>query len=441
METTLYKFPPIISETLGNGLELLLVEDHAQEGITLAFQMPFGEFCDPVSREGTTEAAIGLMLKGPASLTPEDFSQELEQAGASLFTDAGDEHCIFGCKMLARAGDRIIPLFQDMICNPGFRPKELSRIKREMVTGLKAELADPASIANRHFGGVLCGTGHPVGRVQTMRSVGGIGIRHVKDWYDSYVSPQNGVLVVAGDFPAGVMLSKLRGLFEPWKKVRSRKPVAAGAIPALAGNKIRLVDKKDLTQMSIILGHPCVSELDPLRNEIALANYVLGGGNFSSRLMAHIRSKQGKTYGISSQLACSRAYGIFTIATSTQNSQAQEMLSSILEVYRTFAEKGITQEELDKAKQFVSGNMAFQLEGIVNVAEKILWLRQYGRDLPYIERFNERIASITLETVHHAIARYLSSKAFAIVAVGKKEEIYPVLAKFGSVATVNFRSL
>jgi zinc protease len=277
--------------------------------------------------------------------------------------------------------------------------------------------------------------------VQTMRSVGGIGIRHVKDWYDSYVSPQNGVLVVAGDFPAGAMLSKLRGLFEPWKKVRSREPVTAGAIPALTGNKIRLVDKKDLTQMSIILGHPCVSELDPLRNEIALANYVLGGGNFSSRLMAHIRSKQGKTYGIASQLACSRAYGIFTIATSTQNSQSQEMLASIVEVYRTFAEKGISQEELDKAKQFVSGNMAFQLEGIVNVAEKILWLKQFNRDFSYIERFNDRIASITLETVNRAIGEYLASKSFAVVAVGRKEEIGPVLAAMGPVETVNFRFL
>ncbi|HMD68696.1 MAG TPA: pitrilysin family protein [Chitinivibrionales bacterium] len=438
---TTYKFPPIVQETLDNGLELLCVEDHAQEGITLALQMPFGEFSDPVLREGTTEAAIGMMLKGPASLSPEEFSQELEQAGASLFTDAGDEHCVFGCKMLARAADRIIPLFQSMICSPGFLPKELTRIKREMVTGLKAELADPASIANRHFGGVLCGTGHPVGRVQTVRSVGRLGIRRVREWYNSFVSPQSGLLVVAGDFSADAMLSTLKGLFGPWKKGRSNEPVVAGPIPALAANRIRLVDKKDLTQVSLILGHSSVSELDPLRNEVALANYVLGGGNFSSRLMAHIRSREGKTYGISSQLSCSRRYGIFSIATSTQNSQAKEMLASIIDVYRTFGDKGVTQEELNKAKQFVMGNMAFQLEGIVNVAEKILWLKQFGRDLSYIEQFNDRIASITLESVNRAIGEHLSSKAFAVVGVGRKEEIGSVLAELGTVETVNFRSL
>jgi zinc protease len=157
--------------------------------------------------------------------------------------------------------------------------------------------------------------------------------------------------------------------------------------------------------------------------------------------MAHVRSKEGKTYGISSQLSCSRNYGIFSIATSTQNSQAQAMLASIIEVYRTLSDKGISQDELDKAKQFVIGNMAFQLEGIVNVAEKLLWLKQFGRDISYVERFNERIASVTVESVNHAISLYLSSPGFAIVAVGKKEEIGPVLSQHGPVETVNFRSL
>jgi hypothetical protein len=65
-----YKFPSIISETLENGLQLTLLEDHEQEGVTVAFQMPFGEFCDPISFEGATELTVGAILKGPLSLTP-----------------------------------------------------------------------------------------------------------------------------------------------------------------------------------------------------------------------------------------------------------------------------------------------------------------------------------------------------------------------------------
>ncbi len=418
----------------------MLVEDHEQEGVTVALQMPFGEFCDPASLEGTTEVMVGLMLKGPASITPEEFSEKLEYAGASLFTDVGEEHCIFGCKMLARSSDAIIPLFWDMVCNPGYRPRELSRIKREITTGLQAELADPASIANKHFGHVLCGKSHPVGRMQTIRSVGKIGLKHARELYDSFVSPDGAFLVVAGDFDAAAMLSAWRALFGSWHK-KGRASVSAGALPPITANKIRLVDKTDLSQVSFILGHPVCGELDPLRNELALANYVLGGGNFSSRLMANLRSKEGKTYGISSQLSCAKNYGIFSMVTSTLNAHAQAMLVSILDVYREFHEKGISREELDKAKQYASGNMAFQLEGIVNVAEKLLWLKQFDRDVSYVERFNERISSITVETINLAIRTYLSSPGFAIVAVGKKEEIREILLQHGPVETVHFRAL
>ena len=412
-EKNIYSFPLLQRETLANGLHLILVEDHEQEGITLAFQMPIGEFCDPVSFECTTEMTIGALLKGPASLTPEEFSDKFEHAGAGLFTDVGDEHCV--------------------------GPREIVRLKREMITGLQAELADPMAIANRHFGNVLCGSRHPVGRSHTIQSVKKTGMRQIKDYYDSFISPENSALVIAGDFDPQEVLQKSGPILASWNKKRKAPPVVAGALPGLTANSVRIIDKQDLSQVSFIVGHPVCGELDPMRNELALANYVLGGGNFSSRLMAHIRSQEGKTYGISSQLSCSRNYGIFSIATSTQNSKAGEMLKSIMEVYRTFAVHGVTGEELEKAKKFSLGNMAFQLEGIVNVAEKLLWLREFGRDLSYIERFDERIGGITLKSVNAAIRKYLSSPHFAIAAVGKKEEIQDILAGYGPAEIVNFR--
>jgi zinc protease len=191
--------------------------------------------------------------------------------------------------------------------------------------------------------------------------------------------------------------------------------------------------------VSLILGHPVAGEMDENRNELALANYVMGGGNFSSRLMAHIRSKEGKTYGISSQISCNRDFGVFTIATSTQNSQAAGMLASIMTVYRDVAAAGITADELTKAKQFAIGNMAFQLEGIVNVTDKLLWLRQFGRDISYIENFNDMIDRLSLDSVNNAIRKYLSSPHFAIVAVGRKGAVKDVLAAYGPVRIKHFR--
>jgi zinc protease len=156
--------------------------------------------------------------------------------------------------------------------------------------------------------------------------------------------------------------------------------------------------------------------------------------------MERVRSDKGKTYGISSQIMCNRDCGIFMVSTATLSGQTTEVLTTILDVYHEFSAHGVTDAELMKAKEFAIGNMAFQMEGIGNITDKVLWLSLYGRPLSYIERFDEMIAAMDKDAVNQAIVRYLSSKYFAVTAVGRKEEVGPQLSGFGKVTTVNFRS-
>ena len=309
-----YRFPPIRQETLGNGLTMHWVEDHEQKGLTLGFQMPVGNFSDPVSFEGLAELGIGCMLKGPSSMTPEEFSERFENAGAGLFTEVGDENSIIGCRLMSRCADTILPLFWEMLTAPGFGKKELARLKREMITGLKAELSDPMAIADRHFSTLICGRSHPAGRMSTMRSIKKTEVRDIRQFYSDHVSPEKADCVIAGDFDIDTMRRRWLGLFSSWKKTAAEPAVFGAALPPLTASIVRLVDKPDITQTSIMFGRPSPGELGENRNELALANYILGGGNFSSRLMDHIRSQEGKTYQVGSQISYSRNFGVFTIA-------------------------------------------------------------------------------------------------------------------------------
>ena len=83
--------------------------------------------------------------------------------------------------------------------------------------------------------------------------------------------------------------------------------------------------------------------------------------------------------------------------------------------------------------------MAFQLEGIGNVVDKLLWLRFYGRPNGYIEHFEEIITAIDVTAVNDAIKKYLSPDGLVIVAVGKKSEVLPQLSSFGEVRQFHFR--
>lgn len=435
-----YTFPPMKEYTMPNGIRIIWLPDFSHPVLTVTLQIPAGRHLDPVSLEGAAELTTGLMLKGTPSLSSEAFAEKFENTGATLFAEAKGECITFGVRMLIKASDDIVPLFWKMICNPALDSNEFKRLKKEMLTGLKAEYSDPPILANRHFYAELFGASHAAGRNHSVDSVKRIALEHVKKFYNRYICPKDGTLIVAGALKTSDMQKKWEKLFLSWNKEAKAVTTIDKTIPALKENRIRVIDKPELSQTTLLLGHPCINELHEKKITLAIANYILGGGNFSSRLMARIRSETGQTYGIASLLACYSNYGVFTISSSTQNNQLNSVITSIFDVYKNYTENGATESEIEKAKQFATGNMAFELEGLNNVVEKLLWLRYFGRDNSYIESFDSLISPVDTTTVKDVLQEHFASENFVVVAVGKKSEILKQLESFGSVQCFKCRA-
>lgn len=430
--TSRFVFPPR-DETIGaNGLRVILIPDHEQEGFVAALQMPFGRFSDSVGQEGCAELCVGLMQKGTQTLTFDQFSDTFEQHGATLFSEVGEEHTTLGIKVLSRYKEELFPCFWEMVVAPRFDPKEYRRLQQEMVTALHAESVDPGTIANKHFFRALAGSQHPAGRFHTAGVLKKIKLEQIQSFYATHLFPDRAVLVIAGDFDVAWFKETFLPLVGSWPA--AALPLSLCEAPSASGGAgaIRLIDKPDVTQVTLLLGQNAPGELDPFRNEVALANYIFGAGNFSSRLMKRVRSTGGKTYGISSHITSERHFGALTIATSTQNQQLTEVLTTIQEEYALFCSSGITAEELEGAKRFAIGNMAFQLEGIATLVEKMLWLSFYGRSTEYLESFENMVQSITLDRVNEGIRTWFSPEKMITIAVGKKVEIMSQLAAFGT---------
>ncbi len=427
-----YTFPAIDEQVLSNGIRTVWLPDFRHQVLTVTLQIPSGRFFDSAGFEGTAELTAGLMLKGPSSLTSEEFAEKLEHAGATLFADVKEEYTIIGVRILFREADTIVPLFWEMVTEPSLDAKEFNRLKKEMLTGLQAEFADPSILANRHFNAALFGYQHPAGRNRSMETVKRITLAQVTEFYTKVIGPVNCCLVVAGACTIEDMKNRWEHLFENWHKSSDKDSKQNHTVSVLTENRIRIIDKPEYSQATVILGHQGIPELHKNRIPLAIANYILGGGNFSSRLMARIRTETGKTYGINSQLNSLKHFGTFTIETSTQTGQLGDVIRSIVDVYTTFIHSGPTEEEIKKAKQFVLGNMAFELEGLNNVVEKLLWLRFYGRENSYIENFSSLINPIDANLISQVLQSDFAFSHFVIVAVGRETEITAQLKEFGS---------
>jgi zinc protease len=433
-----FTFPPRDEFELDNQLDVICVPHHEQNGLVAAVQVPAGRFSDPPGLEGLCELTAGLLSQGTETLPAETFAETCENAGATVFTDVGEEYCVLGMRLRARSAPALVPLLAEMVQRPRLAEEEFLRLRREMVTTLRAEAVDPYLLATRHFYAELAGTDHPAGRLETSRSLKKIRPQETKSFFNNHFSPAGSLCVIAGDLDAAEIKELAAAHFSTWRPSPGKKTAVAPPLPPRPA-AVRLIDKPDLTQVFIAAGHACPGERCPEKTALLLANHILGGGNFSSRLTARIRSSAGKTYHVSSQMHTETEFGVLLITTSTQNRKTRDVLDAVIDEYRRFCREGVTAEELAKAKQYAIGNMAFQLEGLGSIVEKLLWLRFYGRPESYIERFEEIISSITLQAVNDAIHRHLSPEKLIIAAAGRRTEIEHQLSPFGAVRCYHFR--
>jgi DNA-directed RNA polymerase len=270
--------------------------------------------------------------------------------------------------------------------------------------------------------------------------VKGITLEHIKEYFKTFVSPQKSQLIVAGACETADMKGQWEKLFESWGTRADLPSEPEKKQPVLTENRIRIIDKPEYSQTTLIIGHPGIHELHEQKVTLAVANFIFGGGNFSSRLMKRMRTETGRTYSIASALNSHKEYGVFTIATSTQNNQLESVINSVFDTYNNFVDNGATESEIEKAKQFAAGNMAFELEGLNNIVEKLLWLRFFGRDNSFIESYEKLFLPVNTTSIKEALQKDFSYKHFVIIAVGKKIEIEKQVEKFGSVRSFHYQA-
>ncbi|HEX2957899.1 MAG TPA: pitrilysin family protein [Chitinispirillaceae bacterium] len=434
----LYTFPPFDELVLPSGIRFICIHDDEQDGFVLMHQFPFGRFSDPEKKDGCAELTFALMQKGIEGCESEKFSEIFEHAGAVLFSDVTEEHSMLGVRMLSSAQETLLPLFFGMVTKPSMLQSELSRLQREMVTAIRAEQVEPSVIAQNHFVVETAGKQHPLGKLHTVKSVGSIRLDEVKTFFKKNVIPAGSIIVAAGKFDPARLKKNIETIIGQWETGLPGVEKFASALE-MKPSGYRFIEKTDSTQATLIIGHEAPGDEYPDRNALIVANYILGGGNFSSRLMTRIRSESGKTYGIHSQIGMQKRSGLFSIATSTQNNQVRTVIQGILDTLRDFVEKGITQEELDNARQYFIGNMAFQLEGIGNVAEKILWLRTNGYPETYVENYDQMLNELSLEKINVIIKEIFKPDMLKIVVVGRKDELLSQLSSFGAFKVFHFR--
>jgi len=269
--------------------------------------------------------------------------------------------------------------------------------------------------------------------------VGAITRADVVAFQKQYFVPGNAMLAVVGDVDPDQVVASLESAFAGWKGGAAAAAAPGyGAPEAVSGRKFMIVSKPEVTQTQIRLATLGVPRNSPDYYAITVANTILGGG-FTARLVNEIRVVQGLTYGIGSRWAMYRNAGTFVIVTFTRNETLRKCIDASLAVVQALVEQGPSEEELAKARRYLTGQFPLGLQASDALAAQLLNIEFYNLDPHYLETYAERVNAVTMADVKRVLKQRFGVNDLRILVVSDPKTAKPALEGLGPVTVQDIR--
>ncbi len=312
-------------------------------------------------------------------------------------------------------------LMSDMMTQPTFPNKNFERTKAQYLISLQQAKEDPDSIASKAFAEALYGD-HPYAHPTqgTEDSIAKINATDLKAFSQQFLVAKNANIAITGD----ISLERARTLanqLTAQMPVGTAAPKLADAKPLNAAKTIHIPFNS--TQTTVLmgqLGQKRVVDTLGLQHQtnFAIADEIVGGGNFQARLMEDIRKKRGLTYGIYSSTTPMLAQGSYTISFSTRNQKSQEAIEATKQVIKNTLEKGVTPNELALTKDSLINSFPTSFASNAAMNATVGMMGFYQLPDSYLTEYVTRVQRADLTAVNQSYKDLIDPNKFLIVTVG-----------------------
>jgi predicted Zn-dependent peptidase len=421
-----------------NGMVIYLLEDHELPLITITASMKTGSWLDPADKIGLASMTGSVMRTGGGGgLSAEQVDEELEQFAGNVGIGIGRQSGSASLDVLSKNFKQGLHIFAGLIRAPAFDPARVELAKLQAIEAIRRRQDHPGSIVSREFIKMLYGAGHPTARESSIESVKRITRDDLVAFHRSTIHPNGIILGVTGDFTRDEILAALREVFGDWQKGTVPELMIAD-VPEHEALKpaIRFIDK-DTTQAHLRAGHLSIKEDDPDYVALAIANDILGGSSFRSRIFNDVRTKQGLAYSVGSRLNTGmHDQGIWLVRAETKLASTQEVIRRFLTNIERMRTELVSDAELAEAKEAYVNSFVFSFSSPSAIVSRLIELEYDGLPKDFLQQLREKVVKLTKEDILAAARKHLHPDRLKIIAVGSGETLPNVLSTFGEVKEI-----
>ena len=417
----------ITEVTSRSGIHAWLIEDHKLPMISMQFAFRGGVEQDPADQQGLAEMTMSLMTEGAGDSDARAFQKELADHSISMNFGASRDALEGGLKCLDEDQELAFKMLHEALVKPRFDQVAIARQRAQQDAAIRAQMGSPEWQGRYSLFQYLYGS-HPYGyrHLGTERSLATIDRNDIRKFYARHIARDNLVIAAAGDITPTELKRVLDYVFRDLPGRAKLNTVKDIDIPS---DKAVLLTTREGTQSSLLFAMPGPRRDDPDWYAAEVANYIVGGGGFSSRLMHKVRDEKGLTYGISTNLSEMEHGAIIVGQAATKNTDAGQAWNLIRTTMNDTLDDGATDIEVEQAKDYLVGSLPLALTSRDKIAGVLVELQLEHRSRDYLTHRIEFLRAVTREDVNRVLKKWFNPDKLTLSVVGKPEGLIPTQTK------------
>jgi zinc protease len=424
-----------------NGLDVVFLEDNRFPTYDIMIYFADGALSDNPKELGVTNHAFNLIDSGTAKLSQKDILDQFEFYGTEFSAEVTHEYTTMSMSGLSKdlptALTQACSLLREASYPADVLKSELDKEKSE----LQSYVSNPQALSDRIFREIsMKGTPYSypaLGKLVDLTHYNPSNLRAKLDYFLDKVKKR---IYITG--PKSILSAEkifaekcnFKGSSTDFVRTITYKKTKKNS------SEIVFIPLPDANQVQVRFGR--FMNFDEINDRPldVLASEFLGGG-FTSRLMREVRVKRGLTYSIGAYISSQKQYGRSGITTFTKNDTINKLIEVIDETVSK-VKKGISEEELEKARSNITGSHPFKFESNRAFLAQLLYLDHV--DKPYTElfKFTESVSKYNAKDVARRISEVYGTKFQTIFILGDKsieKSVRKLSTKFGKVKVLDYK--
>ncbi|MGH2803973.1 MAG: M16 family metallopeptidase, partial [Thermoleophilaceae bacterium] len=404
--------------TLDSGVRVVTEAMPSVRSIALGLWIRAGSRDEEVHQAGISHFLEHMLFKGTERFSSREIDEAFDAMGAEVNAGTGKETTSVYSRFLDGHLERAFDVLQDMVLRPAYPDVDSEReVVIEEIAMYEDEPSDKVHdvLAEAIFGD------HPLGRPIIGRAdvISSVPVPQIAEWHTGRYVPGNMVVAAAGNLEH----EEIVALVERAVGAGTRATPAEAAASPNGPAPILRFHPKETEQYHLCLGGPGMPRGDDRRFALRVLDTILGGST-SSRLFQEVREKRGLAYSVYSYASHYFDSGQVGLYVGTRPDRVREAMEVIGDELRRLQEDGVSEAELELARENVKGRTVLSMESTLTRMNRLGSSVLMGVPLLTVDEVLAAFDAVTLDDVTSVAQDLWRPDTMSAAGVGGDEDAF-----------------